>query len=465
MKKSLLILSTLLGIHVAHATTLIDVYQQALTSDQIYQQALSQRLSDQQGMPISLSALLPTMGVVIAPSVTKTLYGGSAATAAPVTNRAIDMKLTLTQTVFDMGKYANFAGSRALYKQADATLNAATQDLMLRVAKAYFAVLYDEDSLRNFFANRKAYAKQLDQVKQQYNVGLKTITDVYTAQASYDAAAADYIAAENTLANDKENLRVITGVLYPSLGELSESFPLVSPQPANMEAWVRTAQKQNWSIKAAQYASDAARQAVKQQFAGHIPTLDAQAGYDLNHARIISTPRDAIEVATTPGGSLHTHTRSVSLVLNVPLVQGGFVVASTRKAQYDYQVVSSRLDQQVRTVTNTTRQSYLGVLAGISKIKADRQAVKSAHSSLEGLQAAYDVGTSTLVDVLNQQQKLLEAQQQYAADRYAFVNNWLALKAAAGTLSDQDLAGISMWLRGGGSGRVGRVMKDSNGIS
>lgn len=239
MKKSLLVLvSIFFSIAIqttANAATLMDVYHQALMSDQIFYRAIYQRLSTKQGVPISLSALLPTLGAAYAPTIQKTESSGSANLIGNNTQRGYTISVTLSQTLFDFSKASNLASQFNISKEADATLNAALQDLMVRVASAYFAVLNDEDNLRYVIATKEAYAKQLDQVSQQYKVGIKTITDVYTAQASYDNSVAGYITAQNTLADDKENLRVITGVFYPNLSKLSEDFPLISPHPIDVK--------------------------------------------------------------------------------------------------------------------------------------------------------------------------------------------------------------------------------------
>jgi outer membrane protein len=464
MKKNLLLLSLFFGLgNIASAATLMDAYQQALCSDQIFQQALQQRLSTKEAVPISLSNLLPSANINATPDISRSSVTGSAPSfIGSNTQRGYDLALTLNQTIFNFSQFANLYSARSTSKGADATLNAAAQSLILRVASAYFAVLNDEDNLSYTVAAKNAYAKQLDQVKQQYNVGLKTITDVYTAQASYQSSQSDYIAAQTQLEDDKENLRVITGTYYNSLAKLSEDFPLISPQPADIEQWVCTAERQNWQIKASQYAADAARTNIKQQAAGHLPTLSAQASYDINYTDTITSnfiTNTAIPPEPGPGpspiipggvfsfnGTTKTSTKSGSLILNVPLVQGGLVLATTRKAQYDYQVAMAQLDQQVRTTINTTRQSYLGVMSNISKIRADKEAIKSTISSLQGLKAAYEVGTETLVDVVNQQQQVVRAQKQYSSDRYAYVNNLLQLKNAAGTLSCQDLEAINSWL-------------------
>jgi outer membrane protein len=358
------------------------------------------------------------------------------------TQRAYTLTLTATQTVFNFAQFANVQGQVAAAKGADATLNSALQNLMTRVASAYFAILQDEDNLSYTEASKIAYKEQLDQIRQQFNVGLRTITDVYTAQASYDSAVASYIAAKTTLANDRENLRVITGRYYPHLAKLSESFPLVTPQPANMETWVHIAQQQNWSIKTSQYNLETAKQTIRQQFAGHLPTISVQGLMDRQYAQNING-YNAFNVRSGPGTQTD---RAVQLNINVPIFQGGGVTAQTNQAIYNYEVAQQQLELTIRNTFNTTRQSYMGVISGISQIKADKQAIKSSISSLQGIRASYEVGTETLVDVLNQQQKVLQAQTDYATDRYAFVNNVLALKQAAGTLSFDDLRAINAWL-------------------
>lgn len=451
MKKFLLLFLLLANAPVmAAGTNLMTVYQQALVSDPVYQQAIAQEMADSEGLPISIAQILPNMGGAVNPYLRRQVSSGPASLNGTDRQRGYDVNLTLTQTIFNFAQFANIASARSLAKQAAATLNAASQDLMIRVSIAYFKVLEDVDNLRSSQSTKTAYAKQLDQVNQQYKVGLKTVTDVYTAEASYQASVADYITAQNQLANDKENLRAITGVLYPSLAKLSEQFPLISPQPSHVEEWVNTAQKNNWAIKADQYAAAAAKSNIKQQFAGHLPSLNVQGSYDINFRRDLggsafsTDPTDPFSF--NPPGSSQVHDTTVALNLAVPLVAGGQVVAQTHQAQYQYQAAMQRLEQQIRSTENVTRQSYLGVIAGISKIAADKKAIQSAKSSLEGMQAGYRVGTEILVNVLNQQQTVFENEVQYAHDRYQYVNDLLTLKQAAGTLSPNDLMAINAWL-------------------
>jgi outer membrane protein len=430
----------------AHAADLVEVYQQALSSDPTYQQAISQELSTKEGVPISLASLLPNVAASFNPSVTRTAYSGVnvAFFNTPRNNTAknYDLVLSLNQTVFNYAQFANLSSAFSNSKGAEATLNAALQSLMTRVATAYFNVLKDEDNLSYSEASKMAYAEQLDQVKQQYDVGLKTITDVYTAQASYDSALANFIASQTTLNNDRENLRVITGTYYNQLASLKEDFPLVTPKPNDIEAWVKTAQQQNWQVRSAAYTVDANRATIHQQFGSNLPTATLQGTLDRQYDMNINGYRNLDQ---RNGPSTQTD-RSVMLTFNMPIVEGGGTVAQTKQAVYNYEASQQQFELTLRNTINTTRQSYLGIIAGISQIDADRQAIKSSISSLQGMEESYKVGTETLVDVLNQQQKVFQAQTQYATDRYAFVNNVLALKQAAGTLSFDDLRAINAWL-------------------
>lgn len=454
MKIKFLFFTALLCCHsIAHAANLIEVYQQAQTCDAIFQQAIAQSLSTKEGVPISASAILPNIVFNATPSVSRIGYSGSNfdpvisnsgtyLNPRNITTRGYTMNLTLTQTVFNFQQFSAVEQQVSLSKYADATLNAALQSLMTRVASAYFTILKDEDTLSYAEASKVAYAEQLDQIKQQFKVGLKTITDVYTAQASYESAVATYIGAQTTLANDKENLRVITGVYYPHLASLSDRFPLLRPKPQNSEAWVKTAVLQNWAIKASQYNVASQRAVIKQQFAGHLPTVSIQTTF----SKALYDNINNYSSFSERKGPGTTSDRQIGLNVTVPIFSGGGVIAQTNQAIYNYQVAQQQLEQTVRTTISTSRQSYNSVVAGISQITADKEAIKSTISSLEGLEARYRVGTETLVDVLNQQQKVFEAQTKYATDRYAFVNNILALKQAAGTLSIEDLFAINVWL-------------------
>lgn len=432
-----------------HAANLVEVYRQALCNDPVYQAAIAQRNAVKTGVPLSIASILPHALFTMNPAVTRSGIAGSMLGGTNTfpflprnnTERTYTMRLTVTQTIFDFAKFYKIAGEVANAKGADATLNAALQNLMVRVANAYFDILKDEDDLAYADASKRAFKEQYDQMREQFKVGLKTTTDVYTAQASYESALATYIAAETKLANDRENLRVLTGVYYAHLSPLSEDFPLLKPND-HIEVWVNRALTQNWSIKASQYAVETAKQTIKQKMSGHFPTLEAQGMMDRIFDQNVNGYR---AVLNRDGPGVQTD-RQVGLNIVLPISEGGAVLAQTSQATYNYEIAQQQLEENIRQTINKTRQSYMNLIAGVSKITADKAAVKSAISSVRGIEESYRVGAETLVDVLIQQQKVYQTQTTYAQDRYAFIKNIFLLKQAAGTLSFEDLHAINNWL-------------------
>ena len=325
--------------------------------------------------------------------------------------------------------------AKAQVKAAAATYAAAAQDLMLRTASAYFDVLQAEDTLRYTEAEKAATARELDQAQQRYQVGLDAITDVYNAQASYDAILAREIANKNDILNAREKLREITGVYYENLATLKPNMPLLTPVPNNINTWVNAAVMQNITLQGANYTVIAARENIRVNFAGHMPILDAIASYQR------SKPSNQVFIAPS-----NSESEQGGLQLSLPIYQGGLVTAQTQQAKYDYQKSIADREDIYRQVYVNTRQSFNNIIAGISKIKADRQTIISNQSSVDSTEAALQVGTRTIVDLLNAQQNLFAAESILSQDQYAYLINTLNLKSLAGTLSAIDLMKINRLL-------------------
>ncbi|MDA8561525.1 TolC family outer membrane protein [Gammaproteobacteria bacterium] len=444
MKTKILFLIVLLFTTTSNAENLLDIYKDAINNDPIYKQNIAKTYAISEGVKISLSSLLPSINGTVNPYLLKQHSSGSGAIfIGDKSTRGYNFVLSATQTIFNFAQISNFAKARATAKQASANLNYASQDLITRVTKNYFQILEDVDNLRSAESTKKAFAKQLDQAEQQFKVGVKTITNVYTAQASYEESSAALIAAMNKLENDRENLRVITGKMYKSLSKLGNKFPLITPKPSNIDDWTKISTQQNWQVKAAQLAVTAAKENIHQQLAGHFPTINAEGNYIVNFSRDMGT---SVKDLINPPGPAHLTTPRIALNLQVPIIQGGRVLAETRQAKDNYQATYQELEQTVRNTVNKTRQSYLNVISGIQKIKADKKAIQSSKSSLEGMKEGYKVGTEILVNVLNQQRQVFINERIYAADRYAYINNIILLKQAAGTLAPGDIYSLNSWL-------------------
>lgn len=426
-----------------HAEDLLAVYQLAVQNDPQLGAAEAERLAVLESRPQSRALLFPTISASANTAANRfdiSQAGGSSIT--PGTNgfgvshfNSNGYTLNLTQPVYHRDTFVQLRQADARIAQADAVLAATEQDLIVRATTRYFDVLAAEDNLQFARAEKTAIARQLEQNKQRFDVGLAAITDVQEAQARYDAALAQEIDAERQLAVNREALREITGQQHEKLAALQEQIPLLSPDPANIEQWSQTALQQNLQIAAAQHGAEVARHEIDRQRAAHYPTVD-----------IVGT-RSFSDTGGGRFGGSESLGDSITLQLNAPLFQGGAVTSRTREASFRYNQSRENLEQQRRAALRQTRDSYLGVTANVSRVKALKQAVVSNQTALESTQAGLEVGIRTAVDVLNAQRELFRAQRDYARARYDYTLETLRLKQAAGVLSPTDLAHINTWLR------------------
>lgn len=435
----LLFLSVILFHSVSYSENLLEVYHQATLSDPAYQAARAQYLSDTEKFPQARAQLLPNIGLsmVTTHNQTKTFNAIINVEGFVGSNQFYNTQYTLnfSQPILNFSNLAKAYLAKAQVAQAQAVYASTAQDLMLRVTEAYFNALLSEDNLRFIEAQKKAIGRQLDQAKQRYQVGLDAITSVYDAQASYDSIVAQEIDAQNQVINNRENLRKLTNHYYAHLARFSDKIPLVKPNPSRVDSWVNAATAQNLDVVAARFETVAAKRNIESNAANHLPTLTATG--QLN--RIRSSDTDA----NSPGDR---DTAIAGLQLELPIYQGGLIVSQTRQAQFDYQKASANLEAAYLDAMVKTRQTFNSIVAGISKIKADDQAIISNQSSVDSTDSALKVGTRTIVDLLNAQQKLLQAQRILAEDQYAYLQNTLVLKKLTGTLNIRDLSKINAWL-------------------
>jgi len=256
---------------------------------------------------------------------------------------------------------------------------------------------------------------------------------VHEAQAGYDLAVAQEIQTLNAIDNAGEAIRELTGDYITVINGLGENMSLVRPNPEEIDDWTQISMAQNIAIIAANYAAETARKEVKRQSAGHLPTLDLVASQDYN---------------SSGGrfGANKTHTTAIGLELNVPIYSGGLVSSQTREAHENYNIAMHALELARRSAQRLTREAYLGVISGISQVKALKQAVVSSETALEATEAGFEVGTRTAVDVVVTQRATSEARRNYSQAKYDYILNTLKLKQAAGTLSPADLELIDTWL-------------------
>lgn len=346
--------------------------------------------------------------------------------------------LSLNQVIYNHTLFKNMAASSALVAQAKVTLEAAKQDLIIRTASAYFDVLASHDNLVFARAEKKAIARQLEQSRERFNVGLIAITDVKESQARFDTAVAEEIIAENTLAITRENLWVIINTAPDNLNPVREKIPLLIPEPQDIDAWKNTALENNLNLLAAQYAMNAAQSTHDGRRGEHYPTLNLSASHG-------SSDSDGSSFDPTSTGTDRDDT-VLELQLSIPIYSGGLTSSRTRKSAAELELAKARYQLQQRETTQQARSAYLGIQAAISQVKALKQALVSTQTAVEATQAGYDAGTRTGVDVLLAQREMYKSQRDYWRARYNYVLNVLEIKRAAGTLSATDIDEINQWL-------------------
>jgi len=431
----------------AHSASLLEIYQQALQGDPQIHEAEARRLAAQEAKPQARGVLLPQISATGDWAQTDTA-GSSFSIINNLTNTfeqdstSTNWGFGLRQTLFRWDQIVNLRRADKTVTKAEAVREAAQQDLIVRVAQRYFDVLAAEDRLTSINADREAIARQLEQAKQRFDVGLIAITDVQESQAAYDQSVANEIGAKRSLATAREFLREITGEYETDFDAPGEDFPLLDPSPNNETSWVNLSLQQNLNLVASRLDEQLARDEISFRRNGHYPTIDLVASTGENQSE-----GDAIANGI-PNSFDDAATRDqISIQVTIPLFAGGGVSSRVREAVYLHRASREQLQRVTRETERQARDAYLGVLAEIARVKALEQAVASSRTALQATQAGYEVGTRTIVEVLNSQFALYAAITNFYQSRYEYIMNALRLKQAAGSLQVQDLEQIDKWLK------------------
>lgn len=441
----------------AQAASLLEIYQQALQSDPQIHEAEARRLAALEAKPQARGVLLPQVSATgdwtrfesVGPSTFDDGQGGTLSRSAKVDIEDTNWQVALRQSLFRWDQVIGLRRADKLVARAEAVREAAQQDLIVRVAQRYFDVLAAEDRLTSIHADRTAIARQLEQAKQRFEVGLIAITDVQESQAAYDQSIANEIAAKRSLATSREFLREITGEYVSALSAPGEDFPLITPDPNDEASWVDLSMSQNLNLVASRLDEQLARDEISFRRTGHYPTVELIASTGSSERDGDRTIRLNDPILPDPSFPLDSESDddSIRIQVTVPIFTGGTTSSRVREAVYLHRASREQLQRVTRETERQARDAYLGVISERSRVKALKQAVASSRTALEATEAGFEVGTRTIVDVLNSQFSLYVAITNYYQSRYDYVLNALRLKQAAGTLEVQDLERIDRWLR------------------
>lgn len=405
------------------AADLWQVYQDAVQQDP--ELAIERTRLDQAQARVSeaTSRLLPSINATADWSKTSYNVGDDSDNLA--------LSLTAEQVLFSGPAWYARSAAQQVLALAEAQFRDAEQNLLLRTAEAYFNVLKAEDSLSALQAEEQAIQRQLDQVREQYDVGLIAITDVLEAQAAYDGVHAARIGAEGSLLISYEALEQLTGQSYPQLHVLMDHTPVTPPTPNTRESWIEMALNNNLALQSAAASVRTAQEALRAERSGHLPNVALYA----SHRNNSEANQQGVDTITVVG-----------VRAQLELYGGGQTSAQIASSSASLEEAGFSKELARRQVLQQTRSLFTQVNTDVLTVQAQAQAIRSAESALEATRIGYEVGTRNIVDVLNAERAVWAKQRDYDAARYQYLVNQLRLKRAAGSLSRQDLQDLNRWL-------------------
>ena len=421
-----------------HGADLMAVYRDAVAYDAQYAAARAALDAGREKLPQGRSGLLPTVGLSASTTWndidTTRRVAGATETNTRYNNNGWTVQLT--QPVFRWQNWVSYTQSELAVAQAEAQFGLARQELIVRAAQAYFDVLLAQDTLATAQAQKVAIAEQLESAKRNFEVGTATITDTHEAQARYDLTSAQEIAALNDLNVKRQVLRTVIGKEPEGLKNLKPGVQLAGPQPDDIGKWVEMAESASASVQIYQALYEIATREIEKQRAGHYPTLDL----------VATRGRSSATNSTTLGVGSDSNSNTIGLQLSIPIFAGGATASKDREAVALKEKAGADLENARRTAALNARQAYLGVSSGLAQVKAYEAALTSSQSALDSNKLGYEVGVRINIDVLNAQSQLFDTRQKLAKARLDTLAALLKLKAAAGSLGEDDVAAVNALL-------------------
>lgn len=347
--------------------------------------------------------------------------------------------LQLRQPLYRPAVLAQIKQARAQVQDADAVLDVNENDLLERVAQAYFDALLGQVQLDLASAQKTAFAAQLQSAQKGFAAGVGMRTDVDEAQARMDLAHAQVLQAQQALDLARRRLALLLGVPVAQLVQLADldtqRFAPSAPVPTSAEQWIALAEESSPQLQALRARLRAAQAEVDKAQAGHKPTLD-----------VVATVSRSDSDSVTSINTVYKQ-KYVGVQLNVPLYSGGYVSSTVRQALAEVQRMQQTLEAAQRDLSNQVYEQFSAMTEGVLRIAALEQAVRSAQQALLSSQKSLQAGARTTVDVLNAEQQLTVAQRDLAQARYGYVLAHLKLQMLAGQERMANVDAVNRWLK------------------
>lgn len=423
----------------SRALSLMEVYRLARENDPAFGASRSARKAGIEKLHQGRSLLLPSINLRAgATSYEYDISYGVLTEFLPegtIAYNEYKYSVVLNQPLFHRETFSLYGQAKLLTGMAEIEYSMAEQNLILRVAQAYFDILLAKDNLEFILAQKAAISRLLEQAKLAFEVGKSDITAIHEAQAGYDLAVSREIMAQNELEIKKEALSRLIGFKPPFVLPLREDFKPMLPLPNNIDTWIEMSESDNFLISVNRSRYEMARLDVDRNRGQRMPTLDLVGTYSFESADggIFGTGSD-------------TTARTVGITLQMPIFTGGGISSKIRESVANREKARQELEDTLRMVRVETYRAFLTVKAGVSQVKAFEQALVSSRSSLKSTGKGFSLGLRTGIDVLNAQQQLFGVKKDLASSKYNLLLSLLRLKAVAGSLSENDVEEINRWI-------------------
>lgn len=430
----------------AQAMDLLGAYRAALVNDATFQSVQAASGATRETLPQARAQLLPQLSASATKFRNRTDKRITSETGSPsVRNEhfpdydSSNASLSLRQPLFRLASVAGYLQAQALVEGADAAEEKGRQDLVLRVASAYFEVLFARDSQAQLLAQQESLAAQLKAAQRAFAAGQGTRTEIEEAQARFDATAAQLIAARSQVDYALEQLQALVGEPVASIDALvPERLKLVPPDPLSLDEWVRLGEARSPELKRLQAEVDAADKELLKAQAGHFPTVDLVAQRTRSENDMVT--------ALSPDQTTTYLNSQLGVQVSIPIFSSGYVGATAAEARQRLAKARADLEAARRALRVQLRQQFQGVADGIEQIRAQEQALRSAEQALTGTRKGVQAGTRTSLDVLNAEDKRAGALRDLGQVRYRYLLSRIALQALAGGDSVGEVERINAWL-------------------
>ena len=439
MKNNILLAILLcFGVNVP-ADSLLDIYNDALENDPQYKSAEFSYLSGKEIKVQGRAGLLPNISISAQTNWNEYYQNGNLQNEY----NNFSTSARLTQPLLRLDSWFKYRQSKFLTDAAEADFAYSQQALIVRTAELYFNVLRAIDNLSAARSEEKAIKKQLDQIRQRYEVGLSAITEVQEAQLAFDLSLAARTRIEGEVYTAKESLNALVGREIISIDGLVNDLNVSNPVPASKEEWARKAVKNNFRLQAANLRKFASKNNARSVASNHLPKVDivgTQSESETNQYSFDGLNTGGAFNITVPD---ETQRDTYSLQLSMPIFQGGAVISRTKQAYAESNKSSEDALFTERSVIQDVRSQYSNVITLVANLRAQKQAVISASSALEATRVGYEVGTRNIVDLLQAEKNLYSAERNLSNAKYDYLITTLRLHLAAGTLTPENLLEIN----------------------